>query len=483
MRRLLAIPAALLLALLAACTGEAGGETAVDLAGPGAVDPAESEAEYEVNESADPADDPESTFAVDVDTASYDYARQSLLDGELPPPDQVRPEEFVNSFDYGYEEPAGNGFALTVGYQDLPEWYGAEDGAQVVRVALQTRTESDAGRDDVNLTFVIDVSGSMEGDRIAIVRDALHLLVDELRPTDAVAIVTYESESDVLLGMTEVGDGEALHDAIDDLEADGSTNMHAGLEDGYELAAEAFDGDRDNRVVLLSDGEANVGLTEHDAMLDAIGGEIADGITLLTVGVGDSYNQELLEQLADNGDGWAVFFASQGRAEEVFSERLTSTLGVTAEDAKVQVTFNPETVASYRLIGFENRALQDEDFEDDSVDAGEVGPGHSVTALYEVVPTGETGEYLTAAVRWTDPETGETGTAEQTADAGAVFDFPDSGLDVATVAAAFAEALRGSAEFDCAAILPEAQALAETTDDPDVDELAELVAAAAELGA
>ncbi|MEU6247408.1 von Willebrand factor type A domain-containing protein [Glycomyces sp. NPDC047010] len=485
MRRLLkaAIPAVLLAASLAACS-EPGGDSAVsDMAGeasPGYADPDGAES-YGLNEAVDPDDDPESTFAVDVDTASYDYARRSLLDGELPPDDQIRPEEFANSFDYGYEEPAGNGFSVQVDHQELPEWYDSGDASQVLRVGLQTRTVPHAERADVNLTFVIDVSGSMEGDRIAIVRDSLHMLVDELRPDDAVAIVTYETDSDVLLEMTGVGDGEELHDAIDDLEARGSTNMQAGLEDGYELAAESFDADRDNRVILLSDGEANVGLTEHDAMLEEIGGEIADGITLLTVGVGDSYNQELLEQLADNGDGWAVYFASESEAEEVFSERLTSTLGVTAEDAKIQVTFDPDTVADYRLIGFENRAIEDDEFEDDSVDAGEVGPGHSVTALYALTPTGESGEYATVAVRWTDPETGETGTAEASVDTGSGADGSDAGLTTAVLAAAFAEALRGGSEFSCADLLADAEALAAESDDPDVDELAELIAVAAEL--
>ncbi|MEU5873798.1 von Willebrand factor type A domain-containing protein [Glycomyces sp. NPDC047369] len=482
MRRLIAIPAAALLALAAACSEDGGEATTADSAGqysPEAVAPYDPDAEmYGVNEPVDPAEDPESTFAVDVDTASYDFARRSLLDGELPPQDQVRPEEFANSFDYGYDEPAGNGFAIRFDRQELPDWYDAGDASEVLRVGLQTRTVPDEERADVNLTFVIDVSGSMEGDRIQIVRDSLTMLVGQLRPTDSVAVVTYETDSDVLLEMTEVADGDEIRDAIDDLVARGSTNMQAGLEDGYELAAESFDADRDNRVILLSDGEANVGLTEHDAMLEEIGGEIADGITLLTVGVGDSYNQELLEQLADNGNGWAVYFASEGGAEEVFSERLTSTLGVAAEDAKVQVVFDPATVADYRLIGFENRALDDEDFGDDSVDAGEVGPGHSVTALYAVTPTGAAGEYASVAVRWTDPGTGETGeaAAETAADA-------DAGLDTALLAAAFAEVLRGSASFDCGDLLGDAEALAAASDDPEVDELAELIAIAAELGA
>jgi Ca-activated chloride channel family protein len=489
MRRLwkATIPAVALLAALTACTGtDGGGETTADSAGEAAPEAAEPEAaqEYGFNEPVSPADDPESTFAVDVDTASYDYTRRSLVDGVLPPADQVRPEEFVNYFDQGYAEPDGNGFAVSVDSAPMPEWYASGDATQIMRVGLQTRSEPDTERADVNLTFVIDVSGSMEADdRIGIVRDSLHTLIDELRPTDAVAIVTYESDSDVLQGMTEVGDGEELHDAVDELTAGGSTNMQAGLEDGYELAGEAYDEDKDNRVILLSDGEANVGLTEHDAMLEELGEDIAEGTTLLTVGVGDSYNQELLEQLADNGDGWAVYFATATEAERVFGDRLTSTLGVTARDAKIQVTFDPATVAEYRLIGFENRAIADEDFEDDDVDAGEVGPGHSVTALYAITPTGDAGDLAEVDVRWQDPETEETGTASAALESDALGEDALPSLDVDMLAAAFAEVLRGSADFDCEALIPVADKLAETSEDPDVEELAELIAIASDLGA
>ena len=489
MRRLwkAAIPAALLLAVLPACSGDDSGEAATsDTGGHPAPEAADIEVgeTYDFNETVDPADDPESTFAVDVDTASYDYARRSLKDGSLPPADQVRPEEFVNYFDQGYAEPDGNGFALTVDGAELPEWYETGDATHLMRVGLQTRSESDTERADVNLTFVIDVSGSMEqDDRIGTVRESLHTLVEELRPTDAVAIVVYESDSEVLQEMTEVGDGEELHGAIDDLTAGGSTNMQAGLEDGYELAGEAYDGDKDNRVILLSDGEANVGLTEHDEMLEELGEDIAEGTTLLTVGVGDSYNQELLEQLADNGDGWAVYFATATEAERVFSDRLTSTLGVTARDAKIQVTFDPATVATYRLVGFENRAIADEDFEDDDVDAGEVGPGHSVTALYALILTGEAGELAEVDVRWEDPESEEIGTASAAVESGALGESAMPSLDVDMVAAAFAEVLRGSADFDCEALIPVAEKLAETSEDPDVEELAELIAVASDLGA
>lgn len=473
--------AAVLLTPLAACTGS--GDGAADSP---VLNEAQTEEEDLLNGPVDPAEDPQSTFAVDVDTASYDFARRSLHEGALPAADQIRPEEFVNYFAQDYPEPEGPGFSVTVDGAELPEWYDAGDATHVMRVGLQTRTEDEESRKDVHLTFVIDVSGSMSGDRIDIVRDSLHTLVDELRPTDAVAVVAYASDSAVLKAMTPVGDGEELHDAIDDLTSGGSTNMHAGLVDGYEIAAESFDTGKDNRVILLSDGEANVGPTEHEEILEDLEPRIADGITLLTVGVGDSYNQRTLEQLADNGDGWAVYFATATEAERVFGERLTSTLGVAARDAKIQVTFEDSTVASYRLIGFENRALEDEEFTDDGVDGGEVGPGHSVTALYALTLTGETGDLAAAEVRWLDPETGEADTVAATfatADQTGYGEAAPS-LRVDVLAAAFAEVLRGSAEgFDCSALLPAAEAAAAESEDPDVDELAELIALASDLGA
>ncbi|WP_205325280.1 von Willebrand factor type A domain-containing protein [Glycomyces sp. YM15] len=481
--RMAGIPAALLMIALAACSGpgESQSGTAQDM---GEAEPMGPEETYGTDQPVSPGDDPQSTFAVDVDTASYDYARRSLEDGVLPPADQIRPEEFVNYFDQGYAEPEGNGFAVSVDSAELPSWYDAGDATHVMRVGLQTRSEPESERADVNLTFVIDVSGSMDqDDRIGVVRDSLDLLVSRLRPTDAVAIVTYESDAEVLQRMTAVGNGEELRGAIDDLYARGSTNMQAGLEDGYALAGEAFDADKDNRVILLSDGEANVGITDHDEMLDALGEDVAEGITLLTVGVGDSYNQEMLEQLADNGDGWAVYFATESEAERVFSERLTSTLGVAARDAKIQVTFDETTVEAYRLIGFENRAIADYEFEDDSVDGGEVGPGHSVTALYALTLTGASGDVAQVGVRWRDPSGEHTGSAEAILPTSATSAYPDAHLSVDLVAAAFAEVLRGSAGFDCDDLLAAARELAETSEDPDVEELAALIAIASDLGA
>ena len=478
--RTAALATASLLALAACTGGEGATESAAESTDQSAPD--HSEQESSVGGPTSPSEDARSTFALDVDTASYDFARRSIADGNLPPTDQIRPEEFVNYFEQDYTEPDGPGFSLTVDGAELPDWYEAGDATHLMRVGLQTRSESDAARDDVNLTFVIDVSGSMsDGDRIGIVKDSLHTLVDRLRPTDAVAIVAYETESHLVQGMTEVGDGDELHSAIDELEVGGSTNMIDGLQDGYGIAAESFDHEKDNRVILLSDGEANLGLTEHDAMLDDLDESIAEGTTLLTVGVGDSYNQGLLEQLADNGDGWAVYFSTATEAERVFSERLTSTLGVAARDGRIQVTFEADTVAEYRLIGFENRAVADEEFTDDSVDGGEVGPGHAVTALYAVSLTGEEGAVAGAEVRWLDPDTAEPGTAAAsmtTAD----FDSTSEALKVDLVAAAFAESLRGGTGFDCADLIPAARDLAEQTGAPDVVELAELIAAAAELG-
>jgi Ca-activated chloride channel homolog len=477
---------------LAACTAEydgGSGATTTDHAAPANQYEAEPITPYDdediaLNAPQSPADNPLSTFGMDVDTASYEYARGSLLDGRLPATEEIRPEEFVNFFRTDYAEPDGDGFSVTFDGVELPPWYASGDATHLLRVGLQTRSEPAAERPDVNLTFVIDVSGSMSGDRIQIVRDSLHTLVDNLRPSDAVAIVTFETDSKILRPMTRVDDGAEIHKTIDKLKAGGSTNMHAGLVDGYDVAADGFTVGNYNRVVLLSDGAANVGLTEHDAILDELDPHIADGITLLTVGVGNEYNQRILEQLADNGNGWAAYFANATQAERVFGERFTTSLGVTARDAKVQVEFDPATVAEYRLIGYENRMLADHEFTDDTVPGGSIGPGHSVTALYAIALTGENGDLADVAVRWLDPDTREADTASgtvSTADLG-TFDDASPRFGVAAVAAAFAELLRGSADgYGYTDLLPHAEALAVATEDPDVAELAELIAIASDL--
>lgn len=324
----------------------------------------------------DTNEDNMSTFALDVDTASYTYAARQINDGSWPDASAVRPEEFVNSFEQHYPQPKGDGFAI---HSD-----GARlgDGTRLLRVGLQTRSEEGEERRDASLTFVIDVSGSMaETGRLDLVQDALHYLVDQLRPTDSVAIVAFNDKASIKREMTKVSDKERLHDAIDSLKANGSTNLGAGLITGYQLARDSFRERTTNRVILLSDGLANTGTIDAETLLKKIRAEADKEIALLGVGVGSEYGDKLMEQLADKGNGFVVYISEQKQARDLFVRKLPATLSVRANDAKAQVVFDKSTVESYRLVGYENRELADKDFRDDRVDGGEIGPGHSVTAL------------------------------------------------------------------------------------------------------
>lgn len=435
-------------------------------------------------------EDNQSTFAVDIDTASYEYARQMIHNGRLPDPDMVRPEEFVNAFSQDYTEPDDHGFSVSVDGVATPDWYASPDApTHLVRVGLQTKSEPEEERSDARLTFVIDTSGSMEAeDRLPVVQDSLHVLVDQLRPGDAVALVTYSDSAEVVQPMTSAANKDNLHAAIDSLEIGGSTNVEEGLRLGYEVASEGFGLGIVNRVILMSDGLANTGSTEYGEILDTARDGAADGIALLCIGVGFEYGDDLMERLADNGDGFAVYFSTATQAEKLFKRQLAATLAVRAKDAKVQVTFDPEVVESYRLIGFENRDIADEDFTNDAVDGGEVGPGHSVTALYAVTLTeAAQGAVADVAVRWHDPETGDVDTSEGTADVAAAAESlneasPRLGVDI--VAAAFAEVLRGgeyAPDVELTVLADLARELANTTEDAEVTELADTIAAAAAL--
>ncbi len=329
--------------------------------------------------------EPQSTFAIDIDTASYNSpgARSSTATGPIPR--TVRPEEFINYFRQDYPQPSGDGFTVAMDGARLPRSHEAAGDLRLLRVGLQTRAEDAVSRPDAALTFVIDVSGSMaEPGRLDLVQDALHTLVDQLRDTDQVAIVAYESDARVLREMTPVRSRAALHGAIDDLAPGGSTNLEDGLVTGYRVARDGFVRGATNRVILLSDGLANVGNTTAEPILRQIREEAAKQIALLGVGVGSEYGDALMERLADEGDGFVSTSRSGTQARRLFVHRLPATLTVRALDAKVQVTFDPATVASYRLVGYENRLVAAEDFRNDRVDGGEVGPGHSVTALYVV---------------------------------------------------------------------------------------------------
>ncbi|MEU8175459.1 von Willebrand factor type A domain-containing protein [Microbispora hainanensis] len=439
------------------------------------------------DEEAHSAQEP-STFALDVDTASYGYARRALEEGRLPDPGQVRTEEFVNAFRQDYAEPEGDGFAVHIDGARMPDKRTA-----LLRVGLQTREPDPSVRRPVSLTFVVDVSGSMtEPGRLDLVRRALHTLVDRLVPGDQVSIVSFREEAQVIAETTAVTHRSELHAAIDRLNAGGSTNLADGLETGYRLAAGSFRQDATNRVVLLSDGLANTGDTAWQTILGRVSEHAGKKITLLCVGVGREYGDELMEQLADRGDGAAVYVSTEDQVRKAFTERLTTTLEVRARDAKAQVTFNPSAVESYALLGYENRALTSEDFRDDSKDGGEIGPGHSVTALYRVhLRPDADGRLATATVRWLDPDTRRPSEADRSVDvfalAPALWGNASVRLQVDAVAADFAEHLRGrwsgkSGTWSFGELIEQADRLAARTDDSAVTELATLLRSARDLG-
>jgi Ca-activated chloride channel homolog len=359
------------------------------------------------------SDDRLSTFALDVDTGSYTAARSYLAAGQLPPPEMVRLEEFVNYFHYDYPQPQQGAFGISV--DSAPAPFG-QPGTQLVRVGIQGQRIDSRQRSDAVLTFVIDISGSMaEPNRLPLVKQSLRLLVDELGERDQIALVVYGSEARVVLDHTSAAQREKILAAIDSLENDGSTNAEAGLRLGYQLAAQNFKPGAINRVILCSDGVANVGATGPDAIRESIRDYTAQGVYLTTVGFGmGDYNDHLMEQLADDGNGNYAYVDTLGQARRIFVENLTGTLQVIAKDAKVQVDFNPAVVSSYRLLGYENRALADADFRNDQADAGEIGSGHSVTALYAINLTEHaSGTALTVQLRYADPKTGQVHEIEQ----------------------------------------------------------------------
>ncbi|MDH5521124.1 MAG: VWA domain-containing protein [Acidimicrobiia bacterium] len=361
-------------------------------------------ADYGIRPFVETTRDPLSTFALDVDTGAYTVGRQWLESGQLPPRESVRVEEYVNSFDYDYPAPREG---LTVVADGGPSPFDRDN--VILRLGVQAEQVSNAERPDAALTFVVDTSGSMDRpNRLGLVKDALAGLTRELSDDDTVAIVTYSDAGQVVLPPTEVRDRNEILDAIDRLRPDGSTNLEAGLAVGYELANEQYRRGGVNRVILASDGIANVGLTDPDGLSRMIRDDADEGIQLVTIGVGmDDFNDVMMEQLADQGDGFYSYVDDLGEAERLFSDELVSTLVTVAIDGKIQVEFNPETVEQYRLIGFENRAVLDDDFRNDSVDAGELGAGHQVTAIYELtLRSGASGRDRlgTAQLRWEDPD-------------------------------------------------------------------------------
>lgn len=405
--------------------------------------------QYGVNPSVDTEDDRFSTFALDVDTGSYTIMRSYLEDGYLPPADSVRVEEYVNYFEQGYPAPPSRQ-AFGINIDGAPSPFTESERYSMLRVGLQGYQVSDRDRKDVSLTFVIDISGSMSMEnRLELVKRSLELLVEGLRPDDQVGIVVYGSDARVVLEPTPASRQGRILEAIYSLQTEGATNAEAGLRLGYRQAMRAFEPGYVNRVILCSDGVANVGRTEADEILAEVDGYVEEGITLASFGFGmGNYNDTLMEQLADKGDGFYAYVDDLQEAERLFVDGLTGTLQTIAMDAKVQVDFNPQVVARYRLVGFENRAIADEDFRENSVDAGELGAGHAVTALYEIKLYPEAfGRIATVNMRWQDPDSRQVVEISKDFDTGDLedeFHDADPYFQRAVIVAEFAEILRDS---------------------------------------
>ncbi len=346
-----------------------------------------------------------STFGMDVDTASYTQMRDYINNGQLPPPDLVRVEEYLNFFNMEYPSPESGAFSINL--EGAPSPFGGE-GSWLLKVGIQGKRIADWQRKDALLTFVIDVSGSMSEDgKLDMVKYGLTRLVDRLKPSDRVAIVAFTDTAWVVLGPTSIENRSSILDAINSLSPMNSTNTEAGLHLGYDIAYRNYRDDAINRVILCTDGQANVGNTNPETLAAYAHDYYGRGVYLSTVGVGHGdYNDRFLQTLADKGNGNYSFLDSSDAADRIFSQDLNGTLQTIAKDAKIQVDFNSNTVSAYRLMGYEKRALANQDFRNNAVDAGEVGAGQNVTALYELKFNSETSDdALVVRVRYEDPDT------------------------------------------------------------------------------
>jgi len=416
---------------------------------------AEAYHDYGRNAWVDAAKDHLSTFAADVDTASYTIARRKLNQGALPPAAAVRVEEFVNYFKYDYATPGEGGAPFAVSVDAAPSPFNA--GRQIVRVGVATRAKSVAERKRANLVFLVDVSGSMQSpDKLDLAKRSLRILVDNLKDGDTVAMVTYAGSTRVVLEPTGLDRKADILAAIEDLTAGGSTAMASGVELAYRQAMKGKQPDAISRVIVVSDGDANVGSTSHEEILRTIQSKVKEGVTLSTIGFGmGNYKDDTMEQLADKGNGNNFYIDSLSQAKRVFQEQLGSTLEVVAKDVKLQVDWNQDLVSRYRLVGYENRDIADADFRDDKVDAGEIGAGHQVTAIYEIELASKApvtpGLIATVRVRHKAPK-GETATEAAfplTSDKlAASFDGAPTDLRFAFSVAAFADVLRGAEDAE-----------------------------------
>ncbi|WP_374684798.1 von Willebrand factor type A domain-containing protein [Mesorhizobium sp. J428] len=350
--------------------------------------------EFDTNPVRSALESPVSTFSIDVDTASYAFVRRSLKEGLLPQPDTVRVEEMVNYFPYDWAGPADRAepFRSTVTVMPTP-W---NSGTKLMHIAIKGYDVQPAEKPKANLVFLIDVSGSMDApDKLPLLKSSFRMLVDKLGADDTVSIVTYAGDAGTVLEPTKASDKAKILSAIDTLSSGGSTAGEAGLREAYRLAQQSFVKGGVNRVMLATDGDFNVGQTDDDDLKRLIEEKRASGVFLSVLGFGrGNLNDRMMQEIAQNGNGQAVYIDTLAEAEKALVEEASSTLFPIAKDVKLQVEFNPQAIAEYRLIGYETRALNREDFNNDKVDAGEIGSGHSVTAIYEITPKGSPAQQI-----------------------------------------------------------------------------------------
>ena len=340
------------------------------------------------------ASEPVSTFSIDVDTGAYSNMRRWLNQGQLPPEDAVRVEEFINYFNYDYPYPKNQQVPFQVSTEIAPTPWN--NNTRLLRIGIQGYTVPRQQLPASNLVFLMDVSGSMNSpDKLPLLKKALTMLVGQLDARDSISMVVYAGASGVVLPPTPGNRKADILTALQQLQAGGSTNGAAGIQLAYQLAQQNFISNGVNRVILATDGDFNVGLASTEELIDLIQRKRKAGIALTTLGFGTgNYNDHLLEQLADEGNGNYAYIDRLSEAKKVLADELSATLLTIAKDVKIQVEFNPALVSEYRLIGYENRKLNEEDFANDKVDAGEIGAGHRVTALYEISLTGSNGQRL-----------------------------------------------------------------------------------------
>jgi Ca-activated chloride channel family protein len=410
------------------------------------------------------AEAPVSTFSIDVDTGSYSNVRRLLNEGRLPPADAVRVEEMINYFPYAYALPKDNApFAVHTEMAPAP-W---NLNHTLLRIGIKGQDIAKTSLPPANLVFLVDVSGSMgSSERLPLLKSALKFLVNQLRPQDRVSLVTYASGTQVVLEPTSGVQKTKIIAALDNLTAGGSTSGAAGITLAYSMAEQSFIKGGINRIFLATDGDFNVGVTNFDELKNMAEEKRKSGVSLSTLGFGvGNYNEKLMEQLADAGNGNYSYIDTLNEGQKVLVDEMTSTLATIAKDVKIQIEFNPDVVSEYRLVGYENRMLKREDFNNDKVDAGEVGAGHTVTAIYELTLKGKTGsvdplrygsekasgsnksgELAFLRLRYKAPDGDVSKLIEwplQRQDAKSSFDQASTEFRFATAVAAFGQQLRG----------------------------------------